>query len=308
MCCCATFPCLQAGICNFRNWSGQPDHRQPVLIDTNRDGIDIDCCKNVRVSNCSVNSPWDDAICPKSSFALGYARTTENVTITDCYVTGAYQLGTMLDGTWKRWPTEKSEQVKAKPYFPREFNGSIKLGTESNGGFKNITISNCVFDGSKGFAVESSDGACDRSDHILRHHDAGLHEHAFISASGRTHARASRRSGGQVRGVKLLMSSATIPILALRRRRHHQRHSRTCNRRHQDSRCVFGKHRWRQERDGGAPTARIDKVTIRGPTRICLATFLQAGFFCATSKTLSSRMLKLHSNGPIRGRSSGWIM
>jgi polygalacturonase len=130
-----------------------------LKIDTNRDGIDIDCCRNVRVSNCSVNSPWDDAICPKSSFALGYARTTENVTISDCYVTGAYQVGTMLDGTWKRWPSDKAQQSRVKPYFPDEFNGSIKLGTESNGGFKNIAISNCVFDGSKGFAVESSDGA-----------------------------------------------------------------------------------------------------------------------------------------------------
>lgn len=130
-----------------------------LMIDTNRDGIDIDCCRNVRISNCSVNSPWDDAICPKSSYALGYARTTENVTISDCYVTGAYQLGTMLDGTWKRWPLDKAQQAKVLPYFPTEFNGSIKLGTESNGGFKNITISNCVFDGSKGFAIESSDGA-----------------------------------------------------------------------------------------------------------------------------------------------------
>lgn len=130
-----------------------------LLIDTNRDGIDVDCCRNVRISNCSVNSPWDDAICPKSSFALGYARATENVTITNCYVTGAYELGTMLDGTWKRWLADKTSQSKVAPYFPEEFNGSIKLGTESNGGFKNITISNCVFDGSKGFALESSDGA-----------------------------------------------------------------------------------------------------------------------------------------------------
>jgi len=59
-----------------------------LLIDTIRDGIDIDCCRNVRVSNCTVNSPWDDGICPKSSFALGYARPTENLTITNCYVTG----------------------------------------------------------------------------------------------------------------------------------------------------------------------------------------------------------------------------
>ncbi len=42
-----------------------------LKIDTNRDGMDIDCCRNVRVSNCTVNSPWDDGICLKSSFAPG---------------------------------------------------------------------------------------------------------------------------------------------------------------------------------------------------------------------------------------------
>ena len=87
-----------------------------LLIDTNRDGIDVDCCRNVRISNSSINSPWDDAICPKSSYALGYARTTENVTITNCYVTGAYQMGTMLDGTWKRWSS--LNQVRAPAYDP----------------------------------------------------------------------------------------------------------------------------------------------------------------------------------------------
>jgi polygalacturonase len=130
-----------------------------LLVDTNRDGIDVDCCRNVRISNCSVNSPWDDAICPKSSFALGYARSTENVTIASCYVTGAYEVGSMLDGTWRRWTSDPAKQARVLPYFPKEFNGSIKLGTESNGGFKNITISNCVFEGSKGLAIESSDGA-----------------------------------------------------------------------------------------------------------------------------------------------------
>jgi polygalacturonase len=72
-----------------------------LRIDTNRDGMDIDCCRNVRVSNCTVNSPYDDGICPKSSFALGYARATENVTITNCFVTGNYQIGSVVDGTWK---------------------------------------------------------------------------------------------------------------------------------------------------------------------------------------------------------------
>jgi polygalacturonase len=38
-------------------------------------------------------------------------------------------------------------------------NGRIKFGTESNGGFKNITITNCVFDGCFGVAILSVDGA-----------------------------------------------------------------------------------------------------------------------------------------------------
>ena len=121
-----------------------------LKIDTNRDGIDIDCCRNVRVSNCTVNSPWDDGICPKSSYALGNPRATENLTISNCYVTGNYELGSVLDGTWKPIKT-----TTTGPWGT----GRIKLGTESNGGFKNITISNCVFDQCRGFALESVDGA-----------------------------------------------------------------------------------------------------------------------------------------------------
>ena len=120
-----------------------------LLIDTDRDGMDLDCCRNARVSNCTVNSPWDDGICPKSSFALGYARSTDNVTITNCYVTGCYQLGTVIDGTFKKFP----------PGGHAYGTGRIKCGTESNGGFRNITISNCVFEGCQGLALETVDGA-----------------------------------------------------------------------------------------------------------------------------------------------------
>ncbi|MGC2163998.1 MAG: glycoside hydrolase family 28 protein [Silvibacterium sp.] len=120
-----------------------------LKIDTNRDGMDIDCCRNVRVSNCTVNSPWDDGICPKSSYALGYARPTENLTISNCFVTGAYDLGSVLDGTWK--------QTSSGP--KKYFTGRIKCGTESNGGFKGITITNCVFERCMGFALETEDGA-----------------------------------------------------------------------------------------------------------------------------------------------------
>jgi polygalacturonase len=111
--------------------------------------MDIDCCQNVRVSNCTVNSPWDDGICPKSSYALGYARPTRNLTITNCWVTGYYELGSVLDGTFKKFA----------PDFRVPRTGRIKCGTESNGGFINIAISNCVFEGCQGYAIESEDGA-----------------------------------------------------------------------------------------------------------------------------------------------------
>jgi polygalacturonase len=120
-----------------------------VRIDTNRDGINVDCCKNVRISNCTINSPNDDAIVLKSSFALGYARVTENVTITNCQVSG-YDQGTLLDGTFGRTQNRAPDRGGVT--------GRIKFGTESNGGFKNITISNCVFDRCRGFALETVDG------------------------------------------------------------------------------------------------------------------------------------------------------
>jgi polygalacturonase len=120
-----------------------------LRIDTNRDGMDIDCCRNVRVSNCSVNSPWDDAICLKSSFGLGHARSTDMVTISDCLVSGSFAMGSLLDGTFK--------PIAADPSIHRT--GRIKFGTESNGGFKNITVTNCTFDGCQGLALESVDGA-----------------------------------------------------------------------------------------------------------------------------------------------------
>ena len=120
---------------------------EDVRIDTNRDGINVDCCKNVRIAKCSVNSPWDDGICLKSSFALGEIRATENVTVSDCYVTGGFALGTMLDGSFRRIDANDGQPT-----------GRIKCGTESNGGFKDIAITNCIFESCRGLALESVDG------------------------------------------------------------------------------------------------------------------------------------------------------
>ncbi|PTX95821.1 glycoside hydrolase family 28 protein [Opitutus sp. ER46] len=117
-----------------------------LLIDTNRDGMDIDSCSNVRIANCSVNSPWDDGICLKASYALNRNRPTENVTITNCFVSG-YDEGTLLDGTRQRLDAHRGGPI-----------GRIKLGTEASGGFRAITISNCVFECCRGLALEQVDG------------------------------------------------------------------------------------------------------------------------------------------------------
>lgn len=121
-----------------------------VKLDTNRDGFDIDCCRHVHISNCSVNSPFDDAIVLKSSFGLGFARITEDVTITNCSVSG-FDIGTFLDGTYQR---KNYDRVPDRGVVT----GRIKFGTESNGGFRNITISNCTFEFCRGLALETVDG------------------------------------------------------------------------------------------------------------------------------------------------------
>jgi len=121
-----------------------------LRIDTNRDGLDIDGCRHVRVSNCSINTPNDDAIVLKTSYALGGLRNCENITITNCTVSG-FDMGSMLDASFTRKGYEAPD--KDGP------TGRIKLGTESNGAFRNITISNCTFERSRGLALESVDGA-----------------------------------------------------------------------------------------------------------------------------------------------------
>jgi hypothetical protein len=75
------------------------------------DGIDPDCCKNVRIADCRIESR-DDAIVAKASFALGMRGSTENLLVTDCSLVNV--------------------------------RNALKLGTESSGDFKNIVFRNCT--------------------------------------------------------------------------------------------------------------------------------------------------------------------
>ena len=99
---------------------------------------------NVTIWGIRIITPYDarntDGIDP------GYST---NVTITNCYISGCWEEGTLLDGTYKKFGPEQR--------IPHT--GRIKFGTESNGGFRNVTISNCVCEGCQGLALESVDGA-----------------------------------------------------------------------------------------------------------------------------------------------------
>lgn len=121
-----------------------------VLVDTNRDAFDIDCCANVKITNCIVNSLNDDGIVLKCSYGLGWPKATENVLIENCKVSG-YDPGTVYYGTY-------GETVTAAPDRDGP-TGRIKFGTESNGGFRNVTIRNCEFKRCRGLALETVDGA-----------------------------------------------------------------------------------------------------------------------------------------------------
>jgi hypothetical protein len=122
-----------------------------LTVDTRRDGIDPDCCRNYVIRNTWVNASNDDAICPKSSISMGTLVVSENALIQNCTVSG-YETGTVLDGTKVR----KNGRA----------NGRIKFGTESCGGFRNFTIVDCRFESCMGLAILSVDGAVTENIHV----------------------------------------------------------------------------------------------------------------------------------------------
>ncbi|WP_322965418.1 rhamnogalacturonidase [Sphingomonas fuzhouensis] len=120
-----------------------------LTIDAERDGIDLDGVRHATVTHCRVNTPNDDAIVIKSSLAMGHPMPVKDIVIRDCAVSG-YDRGTMLDG---RFGT--AQLLAPDRDGPT---GRIKIGTESNGGFRDILIEDCRFDHSRGLALETVDG------------------------------------------------------------------------------------------------------------------------------------------------------
>jgi len=89
----------------------------------NNDGIDIDSCRRVRISDCDLDT-GDDAICIKATRAV----PSEDIIVTGCRICS----------TW----------------------GALKLGTESAGDFRNILFSDIVIRNTEGGGIKliSMDG------------------------------------------------------------------------------------------------------------------------------------------------------
>jgi polygalacturonase len=156
-----------------------------VTLDTNRDGMDLDCCRNATVSNCRVNSPSDDGICPKSTYALGQARITENLTIVNCQVSGFVE-GTLIDGTLKP---------------ARGGYGRIKFGTESSGGFRNCSVANCTFRSCRGLALEEVDGGILENITVNNLSMTDVRDYAIYITAGKRNRTPNLAANSRVRNI-----------------------------------------------------------------------------------------------------------
>jgi len=93
-CCCRNVAVRDVSLLNAPYWTlfllGCSDVRVRGLIITNPpqtpngDGIDIDCCSNVTVSDCIIRSGDDSITLRGNARALGVRKPCENVTITNC--------------------------------------------------------------------------------------------------------------------------------------------------------------------------------------------------------------------------------
>lgn len=127
---------------------------------TNNDGLDIDSCKDVMVKDCVIDS-MDDAICIKS----GTNMVAENIQVLNCQT--------------------------------RTHCNHFKLGTESNGGFRNITVDGLVMTasecasfhegtegadqrGASGIALGTVDGGCMENITVKNVHMDGILVPFFI--------------------------------------------------------------------------------------------------------------------------------
>jgi polygalacturonase len=134
-----------------------------LLIDSVRDGINLDSCWGAEVEDCSLNVPYDDGICIKTSLALGEPRGSKHIRVRRCTIFGGFEVGTLRDGSRKPLPSGLGRQ------------GRFKLGTESNGGFEDILFEDCSVQDGSGLLLATVDGGRMAGVHVRNFTGRNIH-------------------------------------------------------------------------------------------------------------------------------------
>ena len=116
-----------------------------TMVNDYADGIDPDSCRYVRISNCYFDG-WDDAIVAKASFALGYRRSTENLTVTNCVLTTNscyFKFGSESGGDFKNVAFTNTACYR-RPGADRRNLSVVSLESHDGGNIDGVVISNIV--------------------------------------------------------------------------------------------------------------------------------------------------------------------
>ncbi|WP_248924245.1 glycoside hydrolase family 28 protein [Paenibacillus hamazuiensis] len=94
----------------------------------NNDGIDPDCCKDVHISNCHIETGDDCIVIKTTKYGAERYGACENITVTNCTL--------------------------------QSHDSAIKIGTETHADIRNIVVTNCVIRNSnRGVGIWVRDGA-----------------------------------------------------------------------------------------------------------------------------------------------------
>jgi polygalacturonase len=114
-----------------------------TTVDAYADAIDPDSSRFVRISNVYFEG-WDDAIVAKASLALGYPRSTENLTVTNCVLTtnSCYlRFGSESAGEFRNVAFTNGALYRRRNEDPRNL-AAVSLEANDGGIVDGVVISN----------------------------------------------------------------------------------------------------------------------------------------------------------------------
>ncbi len=120
-----------------------------TILNGYADGIDPDNSRFVRIADCYIETR-DDAICAKASLALGRRLATEDLVVTNCILrtsNSGFKLGTESEGDFR--DIAFSNSVVARRAFGRAPITGVAIESVDGGEISGIAVSNIVIRGAR---------------------------------------------------------------------------------------------------------------------------------------------------------------